>query len=108
MDAAKQDDITEIHPPPARLLTEFACSMRPDWDRWELQDAILAASNANWDPMAVTREVWRLANDPDGQPSELRNSARQTRPRPPTGPEVYRRGAALAREMLGIDPEGDV
>jgi hypothetical protein len=108
MDAPKQD-VPVIHPPSVAALVQIACEMRHDWDPFDLRDAVLAASGANWDPLAVTREVWRLANDPKGEPAELRNSAR----RPATGPmaaapgddwraamtDVRRKAAKSARDL---------
>jgi hypothetical protein len=107
MDA--EQNVPEIHPPSLPVLLDLACEMRPDWDRWELRDAVLAANGANWEPLAVVREVWRLINGPEGNPAELRNSAR----RPATGPmaaapgddwraamtDVRRKAAKSARDL---------
>ena len=77
-------------------LAALAAEMRPDWDRRDLWDAILAARSAGWAWRDTYREVMRLAWAEDEVPATLRNSARRPVAGAPTGPEVNARGLALA------------
>jgi hypothetical protein len=96
--------VTGFEPDPAYAeLLALACRMRPDWNRDDLRNAMTAAHAANMAWREVFREVARLVWAEDETPVTFRNSLRKV-PDPPTGPDVYDRGAALARDLLGLDP----
>jgi hypothetical protein len=79
-----------------------AIAMRGDWKPDDLRDAMLAARQAGMSYPEVAREVWRLVWDVDGDPGELRGTARRyglaAKARPERGD--YERGGALWREAL--------
>lgn len=64
-------------------LAALAASMRPDWDRRDLWDTILAVRNAGWSWKDTYREVMRLAWTESETPATLRNSARRPGEAPP-------------------------
>jgi hypothetical protein len=77
----------------------YACAMRLDWDRRDLQDAMTAVIHAGWPYKDIHREVMRLAWTGGETPSTLRNSAR--RPAPAAkDPEAYAHGGLLWRAAL--------
>lgn len=71
-------------------LAALASEMRPDWDRRDLWDAMLAARSAGWAWRDVYREVMRLAWAEEETPATLRNSARrpQASPAAPLDPRL--------------------
>jgi hypothetical protein len=83
-------------------LRALAVAMRADWRADDLRDAVLAARQGGMPFGEVAREVWRLVWDPDGEPGELRGTARRwglaAKARPERGD--YERGGALWREAL--------
>jgi hypothetical protein len=69
---------TPFEPRPSYVeLHAYACAMRPDWDRRDLQDAMTAVIQAGWPYREIHREVMRLAWAEGETPAVLRNSARR-------------------------------
>lgn len=58
-------------------LAALAAEMRPDWNRGDLWDAVLAARSAGQSWKDVYREVMRLAWTEGETPATLRNSVRR-------------------------------
>jgi hypothetical protein len=90
---------TAIQPATGELQA-LAAAMRPDWDRDQLAQAILAAKNAGWTFEQVFRYVVRLLVREDAAPAELRHAAANPlRPEAAKTPAWHDR-AAEARERL--------
>lgn len=89
--------MTGIRPAVPQLVA-LAAAMRDDWRADDLDAAVLAALQANWEWEPIAREVWRLLWMPDSSPSDLR--ARCRIPVAAPAPGATKRGAALARELL--------
>lgn len=71
------------------------------WDRRVTADAILAAKQGGWDPDVIFREAARLLRGDDGEPSDLRNAARNPLKRgEPVPGAVAHDGAELARQLF--------
>lgn len=79
-------------------LAALAAEMRPDWDKRDLWDAILAARSAGQSWREVYREVSRLVWAEDETPATLRNSARKPGPSAP---------APLDRDLFAALRAGD-
>lgn len=82
-------------------LVALAVEVRPDWQRADLQGAIVSAASAGWDWPRVLVEVARLLTDPSATPRDLVEAARPpiaALPIPEPGTEA--RGAELARAAL--------
>lgn len=82
-----------------RELLALACATRPDWDREAAWQALHAAHDAGWDWGRTLKRAVALMLREDGDPRELRDEARGTRPSGPTGADVYARGGQLWREL---------
>lgn len=89
-------------------LARLVAVMRPDWDRTDLWNSILAAQSAGWSWRDTYREVMRLAWDKDETPATLRNSARKPREAPPgqLDPEVKAEllASLAAKRVTGGQP----
>jgi hypothetical protein len=92
----------DIRAAPDELLA-LARAVRPAWDHDILAAAVLAARNSGWTWDRTLAETVRLIRDPDGSPWDLKRAAADpfTRAVPPPGAE--KRGAAMARQLLGYD-----
>ena len=90
----------DIRAAPGELLA-LARAVRPAWDHDILAAAILAAKNSGWTWDRTLAETVRLMRDPGGSPWDLKRAAADpfTHSVPPPGTE--KRGAQLARELLG-------
>lgn len=102
--------MTAIRPAPKHLAM-LAAEMRADWDYDETRAALIAASQAGWDPERIYRETFRLLLLPDSSPADLRHASRNPlRPVPSAGDGTLERGLTLARQALeerhDDDPEG--
>jgi hypothetical protein len=92
--------MTDLAPAPYDLAAA-AAKMR-GWDLQETLDAIMAAGHANWTFEAVFREWARLVLAEDGEPADLRNSARRARvPAGDSVPDQCRPGGAEYLAALG-------
>ena len=92
--------VPDIQAAPDELLA-LARVMRPAWDHDVLASALVAAKNAGWTWDRTLAETVRLMRDPDGSPWDLKRATADpfTHSVPPPGTE--KRGAAMARELLG-------
>lgn len=82
-------------------LVALAVEVRPDWQRADVQGAIVSAAMAGWDWPRVLVEVARLLTDPAAAPRDLVEAARPLMAiRPVPEPGTERRGAELARAAL--------
>lgn len=82
-------------------LVALAVEVRPDWQRADLQGAIVRAASAGWDWPRVLVEVARLLTDPAAGPRDLVEASRPPTallPTPEPGTEA--RGAELVRAAL--------
>lgn len=82
-------------------LIALAVEVRPDWQRADVQGAIVAAATAGWDWPRVLVEVARLLTDLNAVPRDLIEASRPpTAIRPAPEPGTEARGAELARAAL--------
>lgn len=83
-------------------LLALAKAVRPAWDHDTLAAAVLAAlKSSGWTWDRTLAETVRLMRDPHGSPWDLKRATADpfTHTVPPPGTE--KRGARLARELLG-------
>ncbi len=92
--------MTEIQAAPDELAA-LARAVRPAWDHDVLAAALLAAKSAGWTWDRTLAETVRLMRDPDGSPWDLRRAAADPFRRAVPPPGAEKRGAALARRLLG-------
>lgn len=94
--------VPDICAAPDELLA-LARAVRPAWDCDILAAALLAAKNSGWTWDRTLAETVRLMRSPDGSPWDLKRATADpfTRSVPPPGAE--KRGAQLARELLGYE-----
>jgi hypothetical protein len=71
------------------------------WDHDILAAALLAAKNSGWTWDRTLAETVRLMRDPDGSPWDLKRAAADPFSRATVPPGTEKRGAALARQLLG-------
>ena len=96
------DPVPDIQAAPDELLA-LARAMRPAWDHDTLAAALLAAKAAGWSWDRTLAETVRLMRDPDGSPWDLRRAAADPFHRSVPPPGAEKRGADLARRMLGYE-----
>lgn len=91
-----------IQAAPDELLA-LARAVRPAWDHDILASALLAAKNSGWRWDRTLAETVRLMRDPAASPWDLKRATADpfTHAVPPPGTE--KRGAQLARELLGYE-----
>lgn len=89
-----------IHAAPGELLA-LARAVRPAWDHDVLAAALTAAKQAGWTWDRTLAETARLMRDPDGSPWDLKRAAADPFHRAAVPPGTEKRGARLARELLG-------
>lgn len=96
------EPVPDICAAPDELLA-LARAVRPAWDHSILAAALLAAKNSGWTWERTLAETVRLMRDPDGSPWDLKRATADpfTHTVPPPGTE--KRGAQLARELLGYE-----
>jgi hypothetical protein len=92
----------DIQAAPDELLA-LARAVRPAWDHDTLAAAILAAKNSGWTWDRTLAETVRLMRDPDGSPWDLRRAAADPFSRSVVPPGTEKRGAAMARQLLGYE-----
>ena len=89
-----------IHPAPIQL-ADLAATMRPDWDRAQLEGAIASARSSGWSFPRVFMETCRLLVQEDSSPRDLTEAARDQVARPtPADPTLTREWASAIREAL--------
>ena len=86
--------------PATSELQALAAAMRPDWNRDQLGQAILAAKNAGWTFEQVFRYITRLLVREDADPAELRHAAAHPIKAPEGKTQAWHDRAAEARERL--------
>lgn len=91
----------EIQAAPHELVA-LAKAVRPAWDHDILAAAILAARNAGWTWARTLTETVRLMNDPDGTPWDLKRACADPFKHTVPAPGTEKRGAALARKLMGL------
>jgi hypothetical protein len=84
-------------------LLALARAVRPAWDHDILAAAILAAKNSGWTWDRTLAETVRLMRDPDGSPWDLKRAAADPFDRATVPPGTEKRGAAMARQLLGYE-----
>lgn len=99
------DPVPDIRAAPDELLA-LARAVRPAWDHDVLAAAILAARTAGWTWDRVLAETVRLMRDPDGSPWDLKRAAADPFRHAVVPPGTEKRGAALARRLLGYGGAG--
>ena len=87
---------------PGELLA-LARAVRPAWDHDILAAAVLAAKNSGWTWDRTLAETVRLMRDPDGSPWDLKRAAADPFERATVPPGTEKRGAAMARQLLGYE-----
>jgi len=91
--------------PVTDVLLDLGAAWRPDWDRDQLSQAVVAAKHADWGPERTLMAVARLICDEKAVPHDLAVAARKPAERPPAPePGAWERGPALARELMGRRP----
>ena len=96
------EPVPDICAAPDELLA-LARAVRPAWDHDILAAALFAAKNSGWTWDRTLGETVRLMRDPDGSPWDLKRAAADPFERATVPPGTEKRGAALARRMLGYD-----
>jgi hypothetical protein len=97
-------DTENIHAAPDELLA-LARAVRPAWDHDVLAAALLAAKNSGWTWDRTLAETVRLMRDPDGSPWDLKRAAADPFDRAVVPPGTEKRGAAMARQLLGYETQ---
>jgi hypothetical protein len=86
-------------------LADLARAMRPEWDHEVLSSAIVAAKNAGWTWARTFTETARMLTDEHASPWDLKHAAASPFQREHIEPGAEKRGAALARQLLGARTE---
>jgi hypothetical protein len=98
----KPEPAPDIQAAPDELLA-LARAVRPAWDHDILAAAVLAARQSGWTWDRTLAETVRLIRDPDGSPWDLKRATADPFEHAVPPPGTEKRGAQLARELLGYE-----